>query len=144
MLGAMRPALLILVSLIPVASWSEPALVLTAQENGTEPQSSFHCVGKIHGYLRLGKSQVGSHELYSRWISPAGKTVAESQVPLTFDPPGRSTAYIWFSFPDRSSLLRGPDPALDTELLTYNGSWRVEVSWDQKPLLQSSLLVRCP
>jgi len=120
-----------------------PSLVLTAEENGTVPQDEFSCDGKIHGYLRLPRRQTGPHVLEARWIKPDGKVAAESHDPLTFEPPGRSTAYIWFTFPERAKSLSALDPKSDEDRLTFNGKWKVEVTWDHEPLVTSTFTVRC-
>ena len=121
-----------------------PSLVLTAKENGLENQPEVVCSGRVHGYLRLAGPEVGPHLLESFWTSPAGKVVAHSRTSLTFDPPGRSTAYIWLDFPERSGGLGTVDPQLDQELLSYAGIWHVEARWDDKHLVQSTFKVRCP
>jgi hypothetical protein len=132
--------------LVPAGAFcaTTPAsIVLTAQDNGVVSQHDFVCYGKIHGYIRLPERASGEHILESRWHSPAGKIAADSRSTVDFRP-GRSTAYVWFSFPERSRLPGMPDPDLEQELLTYSGNWRVDVLWDEKPLIQSDFKVRCP
>jgi hypothetical protein len=120
-----------------------PAIVLTAQENGLENQTTFLCYGKIHGYIRLPSRQYGEHVLESRWRLPAGPIAADSRTTMNLVPEA-STTYIWFAFPERSNGLGSPDPALENDLLTFNGLWHLEVTWDDKPLPQSQFAVRCP
>ena len=120
-----------------------PALVLTAQENGLAPQQEFRCQGKIYGYIRLPKLAHGEHILESRWRSPAGKIAADSRNTVEFKP-ARSTAYVWFAFPERSLMPGMPNPELEQEFLSYNGGWQVDILWDEKPLLQSNFQVHCP
>src|SRR5882672_9992203 len=104
------------------ASTGEAHLVLTSEENGTVPQENYECDGRIHGYLRLPERAAGTHVLESRWISPTGRVAADSLNPVTFDPPGRSTAYVWFSFPERRGPFRLFDSKSDEAKLSYNGT----------------------
>jgi len=122
---------------------TSPSIVLTAQENGLEPQTDFACYGKIHGYIRLAQRASGTHVLASRWISPQGKVVADSRIPVDFRP-ARSTAYVWFGFPEGSPLGATPDPQLEQDRLTFNGLWHLNVTWDDSPLLNTKFNVRCP
>jgi hypothetical protein len=121
---------------------AKPSIVLTHVENGLEGQAEFVCSGKIHGYLRLPERAVGSHLLEGIWKGPGGRVFQHSRIPVNFDPPGRSTAYLWLAFPAGSSFGRA-DPALDQERLSYNGAWHLDVRWDQKPLLRSTFTVYC-
>jgi hypothetical protein len=117
------------------------AVVLTAQENGTIPQTEFFCSGMIHGYIRLPKQEAGKHLLEGLWTLPNGKIIQHSRNAVDFPPPGRSTAYVWLKFPERSTLSL--NPSADQERLSYNGEWKLDVRWDEKPLLQSTFSVTC-
>jgi hypothetical protein len=107
------------------------------------PQDTFSCSGTIHGYLVLPKTAVGKHTLEGVWTKPNGNIASHSSSELDFAPPGRSTAYVWFAFPERSMLPGAMDPTQDQERLSYNGQWRLDVRWDDQPLLQSTFTVRC-
>jgi len=120
----------------------QATIVLTSKENGLQTQQDFSCQGKIHGYIRFAHRQHGAHVLESRWINPSGKVAAQSRTNVDFHPV-RSTAYVWFAFPEHP-ILGAPDPALDQELLTYNGHWRLEVKWDEKHLILEPFNVHCP
>ena len=120
-----------------------PVLVLTAVENGVEPQQNFTCYGKIHGYIRLPKRESDAHVLEGRWTSPAGKIAAESRTTVDLKP-ARSTAYVWFAFPESANILGTPDANLEQDRLSYNGRWQVEVLWDDHFLLKQDFNVRCP
>ena len=121
----------------------EASIVLTAVENGRELQEEFVCYGKIHGYIRLPQRESNGHSLASRWISPVGKVVADSQTTVDFKP-ARSTAYVWFAFPENANLLGSPDPDLEQDRMSYNGVWHLDVRWDETLLLQKTFNVRCP
>ena len=125
------------------ASVTAPSIVLTSVENGVEPQDNFECHGTIHGYIRLARSQTATHILESHWISPRGKLIAEHRSDVAFDTP-RSTAYVWLAFPEAPSLIGSPDPELDSDRLTFNGRWHLEVIWDKQPLLKKEFSVHCP
>jgi len=118
-----------------------PSIVLTAQENGTVPQTEFYCSGKIKGYIRLSERQEGNHVLEGIWTLPSGRVLRHSRDPVNFPPPGRSTAYVWFAFPDKPALLLSPDT--NVERPSYPGIWRLQVRWDEKPLLSSTFTVHC-
>ncbi len=120
-----------------------PVLVLTSLENGTEPQDAFSCSGKIHGYLVLPTTAIGKHVLEGIWTKPDGTVASHSRSSLDFPAPGRSTAYVWFAFPERSLLPGVMDPAQDQERLSYSGQWRVDVRWDDQTLRQSTFTVHC-
>jgi hypothetical protein len=133
-----------LIPLMTMAAMEPRAnIVLTSQENGVESQQEFLCDGKIHGYIRLPKRMVGRHTLESQWTMPNGKVSADSRNEIDFPAPGRSTAYIWFTFPPRPGPLSGPDPETDSLRRNYPGVWKVSVRWDDQPLLQSSFTVTC-
>ena len=119
------------------------SLVLTAKENGLENQTDFVSTGRIHGYLRLPGPAMGPHLLEGIWTSPAGKIIAHSRTTVNFDPPGRSTAYLWLDFPERAGVLGSVDPQLDQERLSYDGDWRLAVRWDEKPLILTGFHVHC-
>ena len=117
------------------------SIVLTAQENGTQAQTDFVCTGKIHGYVRLPKPQSGPHLLEGLWSLPSGRVLLHSRNTVDFPPPGRSTAYVWLAFPERTAFQL--TPAADQERLSYNGPWQLDVRWDQRPLLHSTFTVHC-
>ena len=117
------------------------AIVLTSKENGTLSQTDFFCSGKIHGYIRLPSRQEGKHSLEGIWTLPTGKVLQHSNNTVDFPPPGRTTAYIWLQFPARSTL--SINPAADQERLSYNGEWKVDVRWDDKPIIHSTFSVTC-
>jgi hypothetical protein len=119
-----------------------PSIVLTASENGVESQKEFSCYGKVHGYVRLASPETGDHLLESRWTSPRGKIEADSSTPLHFNP-ARSTAYVWFAFPE-SPALGLSDPELEQDRLTFNGLWHLDLLWDGQTLLKTDFNVRCP
>lgn len=119
------------------------SLVLTTLENGIDSQSDFVCYGKIHGYIRLPKRESGKHVIESRWIAPDGKVAADSRNTVDFQP-ARSTAYVWLGFPESNALLGTPDADDEENRLNFKGVWRVEVRWDEQPLLQKTFNVRCP
>jgi len=119
------------------------SIVLTAVENDVESQDDFTCYGKIHGYIRLARRESNAHVLESRWISPHGKVVADSRTSIDFKP-ARSTAYVWFAFPESANLLRAPDSELEQDRLTFNGLWHLEVVWDGQVLLKKEFNVHCP
>jgi hypothetical protein len=119
------------------------SIVLTAQENGLEPQSEFSCHGTIHGYIRLARREAGEHLLESRWIAPNHKIEAETKTTVDFRP-ARSTAYVWFLFPESSGIFGAPDPSYDQKQMTLNGPWHLEVKWDNASLIQSDFKVHCP
>jgi hypothetical protein len=125
------------------ATIAKPVMVLTAVENGLEAQENFTCYGKIHGYIRLPQRQSNAHVLESRWISPNGKVAADSRTKVDFKP-ARSTAYVWFAFPENSTMLGASDPELEQDRLTFNGTWHVEIRWDEQPLIKEEFKVRCP
>jgi len=118
-------------------------LVLTSKENGVEEETEFFCAGTIHGYIRLPKRVVGSHLLEGKWILPNGAIAAESRDNVNFPPPGRSTAYLWFAFPERSAFPGALDPEADAKRSDYPGRWRVEVRWDEQLILKSTFTVTC-
>jgi hypothetical protein len=117
-------------------------LVLTSMQNGTEPQSSFQCAGRVHGYLRLPARFTGVHQLEGVWTLPNGQVIERSRIPLDFGAEGGSTAYLWLDFPSRS-FVGGINPDADRERLSYNGPWKVKVLWDEKFLLEENFLVQC-
>jgi len=134
---------------VPVLSASDPdtparaKLVLTSKENSVEPETEFFCSGKIHGYIRLPERAEGPHLLEGNWILPNGKLEASSRIRVDFPAPGRSTAYIWFGFPERGGLQNSLNPEADAERLQYPGTWRVEVRWDQRMIISSTFTVTC-
>ena len=119
------------------------SVVLTAQENRTVPQTEFSCYGKIHGYLRLPVTAVGKHLLEALWTLPNKTTAADSRNEVDFPSPGRSTAYVWFDFPEAPSIGT-LDSNADGERLTYPGTWNLIVRWDDTPIIQSAFTVHCP
>lgn len=121
------------------ASKAASVLVLTTQENGVDAQHEFTCYGKIHGYIRLPQRESDVHTLESRWVMPSGKIAADSRSTVNFRP-ARSTAYVWFAFPEPGLLPGIPDQTLAQE----SGTWQVNIGWDGKTLLQQSFQVRCP
>src|ERR1700733_1608818 len=68
-----------------------PLLLLTAQENGVDPQTEFGCSGPIHGYITLPAKTVGKHSLEGIWTGPKGTVVQHSQSEVNFPSPGRRT-----------------------------------------------------
>lgn len=139
--------LVVLISLprtgLATESDARASIVLTSQENGLESQQEFTCHGFIHGYIRLAKREAGEHLLESRWISPSHKVEANSRTTVDFRP-ARSTAYVWFLFPERSNLFGAPDPKFDQQLMSYHGPWHLEVKWDNETIIQTDFKVRCP
>jgi hypothetical protein len=120
------------------------AFVLTAQENGLDPQDSFSCSGTIHGYITFPKAEIGQHVLEGTWILPNGKVLEETEIPIDFPPPGRQIASLWLTFrPPSARIFGGVNPQADEERLAYNGRWRLEVRWDNQWLLSKNFNVRC-
>lgn len=136
---------LLLIGLGAVVSANTSAnLVLTTQFNGIEPQHSFTCDEKIHGYIVLPETAVNKHVLKADWVMPNGAVNKHVEIPIDFPPPGRQTAYVWFQFEDKSGGLlgnyRAPQPG---EINPYNGQWEVHVRWDDKLLTQQKFKVKC-
>lgn len=120
-------------------------LVLTAQENGVEPQSLFTCQGRIHGYLTLPQKAIGPHRLEAKWFGPKKSLEHHTQVSVDFPPPGRQTAYVWLQFDEEGGLFRRPidGTANWRDRERYHGAWQVEVFWDEAPLIKTPFQVRC-
>jgi hypothetical protein len=127
----------------PVLQAAQTKLVVTAQENGVEPQAEMDCRETLHGYITLPHSYQGAHQLEGLWILPNGEMAGHSESTVDFRPPGASTAHVWFTFPDRGSLLTPINPTSDAERLRYSGPWELRILWDRRPLTQSTFRIRC-
>jgi hypothetical protein len=140
--AAVIAAVISLASARPVAA-SAASIVLTPKEHGSDLSEATSCSGRLHGYIRLPAPAEGTHTLQSRWISPTGTPAVVSRNTVDWRPP-RSTAYVWMDFPERPALQVGLDPELEQSLISYNGQWRLDVLWDDKPLLSRAFRVQCP
>lgn len=123
-----------------------PPLLLTSQENGTDPQDNFSCSNVIYGYLTLPKEEVGQHIVEAIWIGPRGTIVQHSRDEVDFLLPGRRTASVWLKFPPDERSLWNPfsiqNPP-DSNHLAYDGLWKVEVRWDNQVFTRSAFKVQC-
>lgn len=122
------------------------ALILTSQENGTEPQDTFPCSGTIYGYLTLPQPEIGHHTLESIWTGPQGRTVQHSRDELNLPPPGRRTAAVWLRFTKEGGRLWNPvsvQDAGDEDRAPYDGSWKMEVRWDDRTVARSVFQIHC-
>jgi hypothetical protein len=123
-----------------------PLLLLTAQDNGTDPQDAFACSGIIHGYLTFPKTVVGKHVLEAIWTGPHGKVVQHSRDEINYAPPGHRTATIWLKFSQEDGGIWNPfaiQKPTDLDHAAYDGPWTLEVRWDEKPFTQSAFQVHC-
>ncbi len=123
-----------------------PVLLLTAQENGTQPENTFRCSGPIHGYVTLPQRVSGKHVLEGIWTGPKGNVVRHSQDEIDFPAPGSRTAVVWFRFENEQGSFFNPlslNTAADEDGLVYNGPWKVEVRWDHQTIAQSEFKVQC-
>lgn len=123
-----------------------PVLLLTSMENGMEPQDAFSCSGTIHAYLTLRQAEIGSHVLEGIWVGPDGRVVQHSRDELNFPPPGYRTVSVWLAFTKEGRRLWNPvsvqDPG-DEDRALYDGSWKIEVRWDDRTLARSVFKVQC-
>jgi len=121
-------------------------LVLTAQENGTESQDTFSCSGTIYGYLTLPQAEIGHHILEGIWTGPQGRTIQHSRDEINYPPPGHRTAAVWLQFTKEGRRLWNPvsvqDPG-DEDRALYDGSWKIEVRWDDRMVARSTFQIRC-
>lgn len=129
--------------------WSDTpqpqTFMLTSQENGVEPETSFSCSSTIHGYLTLPHPQTGLHHLDGIWIGPHGTVVRHSHDDLNFATPAR-TASIWLQFSKEGGSFWNPlslQSADDEARLRFDGPWKVEVRWDDRVVAQSAFQVHC-
>jgi hypothetical protein len=90
---------------------------------------------------------VGKHQLEGIWIKPDGQISEHSKIPVEFPAPGRQTAYVWFQFQDKSDGLLGSvrerDSGQPQANNPFNGQWRLQVRWDDRPLIQKDFKVKC-
>jgi hypothetical protein len=121
------------------------AMVLTSRENGTEPQTSFACSGKVFAYLTFPKAQTGKHVMEGIWVGPHGDVVRQSRDEVDFPPPGRRTAVLWLEFGKAGSIwdptsFGGPD---DADRRAYDGRWEIQVRWDDHEFARKPFTVSC-
>ncbi len=148
----MRSLLLFILSfmMLSVAARGEiphpPALLLTSQENGIDPEDSFSCSGIIHGYLTLPQAAIGEHVLEAIWIGPKGQVIQHSRDEINFVPPGRRTATVWLKFSSEPGGIWNPftiQKPSDLDHVAYDGAWKIEVRWDERLFAQSAFQVHC-
>jgi hypothetical protein len=123
-----------------------PALILTSQENGTEAENTFSCSGTIHGYVTLSKAAIGKHVLEGIWTGPKGTIIQHTRDELNFSPPGSRITEIWLRFTKEGGRLWNPisvqDPG-DEDRALYDGSWTIEVRWDDRAFARSVFQIHC-
>jgi len=138
----------VLLSLIGLSHAEIPqprVLLLTAQDNGMEPQDTFTCSGTIHGYLTFPQKVIGKHMLESIWTGPKGVIVQHARNEVNYPSPGRQTTDVWLRFTPEG-LLWNPlsvQDAGDADRAVYDGSWKIQVLWDGRTLTQSHFQVHC-
>ena len=147
--GIITAGILALAGLAGLAGAEVPhpqALVLTSQENGTEPQGTFNCSGTIHGYLTFPQAEIGKHILEGIWTGPNGRVVQHSRDELNYIPPGSRTAEVWLRFTKEGGRLWNPvsvqDPG-DEDRALYDGPWKMEVRWDDRTIARSTFQIHC-
>ena len=120
--------------------------LLTAQDNGTEPQDTFPCTGPIHGYVTLPSKVTGKHVLEGIWTGPKNTVVRHSRDELTFPANGSRCAEVWLRFSEKGGHLWNPlsvEASGDEEGAAYNGLWKVEVRWDDRTIARSDFTIQC-
>jgi hypothetical protein len=123
-----------------------PVLLLTAQENGTEPQNTFPCSGLIYGYVTLPQKARGQHILEGIWTGPKGTIVQHSRDEVRFPDLGSRAADVWLRFTDEGGHLWNPlsvSAPADENGLAYDGAWKVEVRWDERTIARSDFTIQC-
>ena len=120
-------------------------LMLTSQENGTVPQDTFPCSGKIYGYLTFPHTQTGKHTLEGIWIGPKGNIVQHSQDQVDYPPPGSRTAAVWLEFTKEGTIWNplSIQNSADQDHLLYDGKWKIEVRWDDQEFARSNFQIHC-
>ena len=122
-----------------------PILLLTAQDNGTEPQTTFSCTTPIHGYITLPKKTTGRHVLEAIWTGPQHTVVQHSRDDVTLPEAGRRSVNVWLQF-TKEGILRNPfsvQDSGDTDRRAYDGNWVVEIMWDHQTLARSDFQIHC-
>jgi len=122
-----------------------PLLLLTAKENGVEPQNTFDCSDPIHGYITLPEKAFGKHILEGIWTGPKGTVIQHSQDEVNFPASGRRSAEIWLRY-NKSGPLWDPLSIQDSgegDRTIYHGPWKIEVLWDGRRLAQESFEMYC-
>ena len=122
-----------------------PPLILTSQENGTEPQDTFSCSGTIYGYMTLPQAQSGKHTIEGIWVGPQGTVVQHSRDEINFPPPGRRTAAVWLRFTKEGRIWNplSVQNSSDQDRLLYDGPWKIEVRWDDRTFARSTFKIHC-
>lgn len=118
-------------------------LVLTVRNFSLESDREFSCSGgQLNGFLMLPAPASGAHVLESIWIKPSGEIQEHARIPLDFPAPGRQTAHIWLNFGQQDGILSSLQ-SHESSIPDFNGVWRVEVFWDNQPLVQKQFPVKC-
>jgi hypothetical protein len=68
-------------------------------------------------------------------MAPPARLKAHRPNALLYDNPDALPRVTWVG---RSRIIAG-----DQERLSYNGNWKLDVKWDEKPLLHSTFSVTC-
>jgi hypothetical protein len=122
-----------------------PPLILTSQENGTVAEDTFSCSGTIHGYVTLPKAAIGKHDLEGIWTGPKGTVIQHSHDEVNYAPPGSRIAEIWLRFTKEGWVwnpLSVQDQG-DEDRALYDGAWKLEVRWDNRPFARSVFQIHC-
>jgi len=134
-----------------LAGWADaeiphpPPLILTSQENGTEPQDAFSCSGTIYGYVTLPQAQTGKHTIEGIWIGPQETVIQHSRAEIEYPPPGQRTAAVWLRFTKEGTVWNpfAIQNSADRDRLLYDGPWKMEVRWDNQTFARSNFKIHC-
>jgi len=117
------------------------AVVTLGEGPGDTPaRAEFSCSERVWARVAFAAPQRGPHLLEARWIRPDGRVQERARIPVDLGE-GAGGVHAWLDFGDGPGLwerLFGLKPDR-----TFNGRWKVELTWDGAPLETKEMEVRC-
>ena len=119
-------------------------LTLTKSQADGKPAALFSCYGDtVYAWLQLPQKATGKHLLEGFWYNPNGVIQERTEVPLDLSPAGVQKVGLWLKFHvERPDIIDAVLPSFDINE-EFEGTWKVDVFWDNKKVATSAFTVTC-
>ncbi|MGA2090656.1 MAG: hypothetical protein ABSH12_04255 [Endomicrobiales bacterium] len=111
-------------------------VMLVNNQDSTIPTSRFSGTDTVYACLQLPQKSTGKHLLEGLWYKPDGDIQEHTKVPVDLSPAGAQKVMMWLKFYIKTNITR----LIPNE---FEGTWKLDVFWDNNKVATSTFTVTC-